>query len=1376
MAPVDSTLCYRHSIWERELVDNDLDPPKVVDTQPGPIKGDHLQEDEKRESRPSSKRWEWGGGMGRGEAVGGMAGMSNSAAGGSGAMNVGRRVSDYLKLMIPSSMTSFLSYTFTSTSAVSRLARKPSQTTKRTTAHRFVLQTAEFYGADFSAPPAEDPEIAALTTNALDDVQLQEQEQTRVAQGSVFISALTRLANSRSRLDGDHDEDDEEAPVDGEVSTQEQVPPQPTIASLGGLASLSMPPAPLTPAKKWTDAIREAVPAIDYSDVFPADIGHRAGVTVFRIEALKPVLLPPSRTGQFCIADCYIVLHSTTRHDAPSANNHKSSYTHSDEYDDDDTMMTHRIYVYIGTKAEIDKRFCAAMFSTGLRNWIYATRNVERETTGDESAEFLALFGGKFIVDENLEAATDSSLFVAEEKRWPLRLYMLCGNKEIKLRLVNPNARSLKSTNVFLLDWGRELYQWNGSLSTLQQKVKCRILTARINRHERVGKADVVELDEGDETARFWAILGAECGLRHQPRPRDDDHDSHHDDEDGEESDDLEQEDILAEKAAAEAQQAEDELFAAIGDAPVTLYRAFEDLSEDVGTHVVKVGKLARAMLVSDAAYVVDAGVELFLWIGKNASLELRGMATELLARVAPLQKRPKWVGLHKLMDEHESEVFKLRFPDWDTTAHEVNWEEVKSPNQMDGLSPRTAAVAASTGIRVDVRALYAAAAPHDVTTSAGVEGTLQHANGLLQQFSAFVYTKGRFVQLPEVERGHFFTDDAYVFLCVYRLEEERERARRVEKELKRRRTRGGSSSVTSQQQQHQQDDHPSSASSSERGDNDDGGDDNGGGDERGLECVVYFWQGRLASRLAYSTFKFKTQGEMEQLVRHMYGCDVRVAFLEQGKEPVALLAHMGNAVVMHRGKRADWLVARAKKDKQQHGPPRMYHIQTDVRYKTTRAVQVPLQHSSLVSRDCFYIHVPDGHNNDSTLISAENGATPTTSSYLWRGKGASKDEYRKAESMVGKILIVAGTGAEVTLPNTPSADDHLTLTTHVPAIQGAEPPGLLALLLPDHYPPASTPQTSQPPSTQQQLRRHRRAALARPRIHTGTEYYYVPPPRFLRCSCASGYFAVEEVVHWAQVDLHTDSCVILDPGAPRALWVWVGQGASDVVRKLCRKSVEVWLQRLDDGRGVGESVPSVFGGGAGGATSGGASGGWGKTAGSLQGSASVAASEENLVSVGSGPGGITHQPRARAETAARRAVMAGFKARKRLSGLPAEAQSQDPSLPTSPHHDDTSTTTTHFTTTHDDGDHSNDHHMDHHDPAYPKEEQPTDTQENDSEDVLWILQGREPPAFTAYFTGWDERPGRGCVDVGNAFTAKVADGKRIKKAAAAAAVAHGGQ
>ncbi|KAI8904251.1 hypothetical protein DFJ77DRAFT_484554 [Powellomyces hirtus] len=382
-------------------------------------------------------------------------------------------------------------------------------------------------------------------------------------------------------------------------------------------------------AKKWTDAIREAVPAIDYSDVFPADIGHRAGVTVFRIEALKPVLLPPSRTGQFCIADCYIVLHSTTRHDAPSANNHKSSYTHSDEYDDDDTMMTHRIYVYIGTKAEIDKRFCAAMFSTGLRNWIYATRNVERETTGDESAEFLALFGGKFIVDENLEAATDSSLFVAEEKRWPLRLYMLCGNKEIKLRLVNPNARSLKSTNVFLLDWGRELYQWNGSLSTLQQKVKCRILTARINRHERVGKADVVELDEGDETARFWAILGAE------------------------------------------PQQAEDELFAAIGDAPVTLYRAFEDLSEDVGTHVVKVGKLARAMLVSDAAYVVDAGVELFLWIGKNASLELRGMATELLARIAPLQKRPKWVGLHKLMDEHESEVFKLRFPDWDTTAHE---------------------------------------------------------------------------------------------------------------------------------------------------------------------------------------------------------------------------------------------------------------------------------------------------------------------------------------------------------------------------------------------------------------------------------------------------------------------------------------------------------------------------------------------------------------------------------------------------------------------------------------------------------------------------------------------------------------------------------
>ncbi|KAJ3169847.1 hypothetical protein HDU88_000487 [Geranomyces variabilis] len=1153
-----------------------------------------------------------------------------------------------------------------------RLKRRSMGTAKRAAAHKFVLQTAEFYGADFSAPPVADPEIVALTTAGLNDVQLIEQEQTRAVQGSVFISALTKLATSRSRMDLEAIAGEEGA--DGTEAAREDTGMSPLIVPLGVPAlDAPIPPPPAPPsAKKWTEAIRESMPAIDYSDVFPADIGHRAGVTVFRIEGLKPVLQPSSRRGRFCIADCYIVLHTVSRHATTSASKSNKSARNAvavDVDDDDETMMSHRIYVYIGAKAEIDKRFCAAMFSTGLRNWIYATRNVERETSGDESPDFLALFGTKFVLDENIDAAADTSLFVAQEKRWPCRMYMLCGNKEIKLRLVCPSARSLKSANVFLLDWGNELYQWNGAQSSLQQRAKCRILTSRINRHERVGKAEIFEIEEGSETSEFWSMLG---GPRAVPKPHDDRSDGEpHTSDDSDAEDDRR----AHEEETHAQQQAEDARFAEIGDAPAVLYRAFEDISDEVDTHIVKVGKLARAMLVSDAAYVLDAGVELFLWIGKNAPLDLRGMATELLARIAPLQKRPKWVGLHKLMESHESEVFKLRFPDWDTTSQEVNWEEVKSPT-LD--QPRS--IGSGAGMRVDVRALYAPPVPHDAATTAGVEATLQHANGLLQQVSAFVYTKGRFVQLPAAEKGHFFSDDAYVFLCVYRLEEERERARRVAKELRRRRTRasvGRSGGDTGDDQ--------SSAASSERGTASDGEDaSERGDDECGVECVVYFWQGRLASRLAYSTFKFKTQSEMEALVKHMYGCEVRVAFLEQGKEPIALLAHMGNAIVVHRGRRSDWLAKVGKPDVL----PRMFHIRTDMRYKTTRAVEVPVRWGNLVSRDCFYIHAPGEGEN----------------SYLWRGRGASKEESRKAESMIGRILAVVGRGDEVTLPPTPSPTDHLTLTTHILCIQGAEPPDLVSMLL--------------PPSLHA---RH-------PKVHTGTEYYYVPPPRFLRCSCTAGYFAVEEVVHWAQADLHPDVCVILDPGAPRTLWVWVGRGASDVVRKLCRKSVEVWLQRLDDGRG-GSGVPPVFGDGS--------SAAWTPPPGTAN--AAVTASDENLAAL-SPPHGSTSslQPRARAETAARRAVMAGFKARKRASsGNTIDVDDLNHLLSNGAMPPSTAS------------------------PHRFEEEDPDSVP-----DVAWILQGCEPPSFTSYFIGWDERPEPGSVTIGNAFTTAAGHERAAKQAA----------
>ncbi|KAJ3179253.1 hypothetical protein HDU85_004944 [Gaertneriomyces sp. JEL0708] len=1099
------------------------------------------------------------------------------------------------------------------------------QTTKQPD-KKYVLQTAEFYGADFSAPP-ENPEIAELHHRSpLDELQLFEQTKAREQQGSVFISALNNIANLRSAED----------------AMEENEPPA----------------APPRPKVKLTEAVRQHAPAIDYSEVFPSEIGEEDGVYVFRIESLFPVLMDADSNGRFCVADCYIILNSQSR---------------DDQYYDNDTAanLDHKIYVWIGDEAEVDKRFCAAMYSTGLRNWLAVKENVDRETPDDESKDFLDLFGGK-ITHEDASAATESGLFVAKEKRYPLRMYMLYGGRDVKIRLVDPSYWSLKSSVVFLLDWGLEMYQWNGRDARLNHKAKCRMLVDRINRLERVGRASVMELDEGSETPRFWDILGGER--------------------------------TASEQGADEAEEGTDEFeYRMIGEAPAILYRAFNEINSDLDAHIVAKGRFRRALLASDGAYILDAGVELFMWIGKAASSSVRAAATELLARVVPLQKRPKWLGLDRLAEDHESEVFKMRFPDWDKADKDLNWLDIKEQAALGRLKSKSKAA----GIQVDVRALYAPAPSHTLSTT--VEDALTHANALLHSFSAFVYQRGRFVELPKSECGHFFTDDAYVFLCVYRLEEERERARREERERRRveRKKQGikieSATTAMSIDRTFRDGYHlPSPSPSIKSGEESDEG-NSFDTLEPSVECVVYFWQGRHASRLAYSTFKFKTQHEMENLMQDMYGCSVRVVTLDQQKEPIALLAHLGNSVVLHRGSRTRWLAKKEGRSLAPEGEPawtrsRMYHIKTDSRYKTTRAAEVLPKKGNLVSRDCFFVY-------------SQVDGIP---SFLWRGKGASKEEARKADTIVRQILAFYG-------------DDNVEITTNESMDEASSPGGASPLsaaastswqMAPQNLEPNGFMMLLQPPHE---------------RYYDGTEYYYVPPPRFLRCSCSQGYFQIEEVVYWQQTDLQSDSCVIVDPGAPRKLWVWVGRGASDVVRKLCRKSVEVWLERLDDGRVCGR-IPAIFGQ---------------PSTSRLEPAMSEVSSYDDVP----GSNWLSHDTLGGGSWRTRSGVSvlnsmeslaadgSGYLGTEGVSSTNLLGEPSSPTPTRSMKRAAKKAAEQAIKTRLYEGYHS---------------EEP----DADVGDVVWVVEGDEPGEFTSYFCGWDEREVKGTGEIGNAFV-NVANAKR---------------
>ncbi|KAI8844754.1 hypothetical protein BC829DRAFT_284424 [Chytridium lagenaria] len=113
------------------------------------------------------------------------------------------------------------------------------------------------------------------------------------------------------------------------------------------------PPVPAT--RKVEVGMRHRQPIIDCSDLFPDAVGERAGLYVFRIENMRPEVVTFDQFGRFCIADCYIVLSSAEAVEGEGV---------------DAVRLNHRIWTWIGKEAEMDKRFCCAMYAVGLKNAI----------------------------------------------------------------------------------------------------------------------------------------------------------------------------------------------------------------------------------------------------------------------------------------------------------------------------------------------------------------------------------------------------------------------------------------------------------------------------------------------------------------------------------------------------------------------------------------------------------------------------------------------------------------------------------------------------------------------------------------------------------------------------------------------------------------------------------------------------------------------------------------------------------------------------------------------------------------------------------------------------------------------------------------------
>jgi len=133
-----------------------------------------------------------------------------------------------------------------------------------------------------------------------------------------------------------------------------------------------------------------------------------------------------------------------------------------------------------------------------------------REVQGSESETFLKLFNPGMKI---MQGGVDSGFKHVKPEEYKPRLMHIKGKKIVRVQEVALALSSLNEGDVFVLDNGLELIQWNGPEAAISEKRKGMEVVQNI-REERLGKARVEVLDGTEEHPTFWKLLGGKGKIR----------------------------------------------------------------------------------------------------------------------------------------------------------------------------------------------------------------------------------------------------------------------------------------------------------------------------------------------------------------------------------------------------------------------------------------------------------------------------------------------------------------------------------------------------------------------------------------------------------------------------------------------------------------------------------------------------------------------------------------------------------------------------------------------------------------------------------------------------------------------------------------------
>ncbi|XP_060079406.1 gelsolin-like protein 2 [Ylistrum balloti] len=293
--------------------------------------------------------------------------------------------------------------------------------------------------------------------------------------------------------------------------------------------------------------------------------GQAPGIKIWRIVKFKVTDWPKEDYGRFYNGDSYIILN-----------------TYVEEGGDE---LLHDVHFWIGKNSTQDEYGTAAYKTVELDTFLDDKPVQHRETEGHESD----MFKSYFETITTMKGGADTGFRRVQPEEYKARLLKFCGTgKNIKVTEVPTAWSSLNSDDVFIFDLGRELYQVNGQNATKDERFKALQYLQKLKADNK-GKSEVLDLEE-DENNKGSFKKCQELSALKDDRDDDDDEDDDEVDESGSER---------------------------------SLFRISDESGHLEFTQIAS-GKLEKSMLNSKDVFLVDNVTHLFIWTGKEASIDER--------------------------------------------------------------------------------------------------------------------------------------------------------------------------------------------------------------------------------------------------------------------------------------------------------------------------------------------------------------------------------------------------------------------------------------------------------------------------------------------------------------------------------------------------------------------------------------------------------------------------------------------------------------------------------------------------------------------------------------------------------------------------------